>query len=109
MASIISENSLEYGKLALEIKDFSTATKIFSNIIIEDNIKTSESWCSLAESLFYQAQFESALKCWHEAAALDPTNKMIWIKISAVYALMSQDELSIHYYKIAEDLPFDNE
>jgi tetratricopeptide (TPR) repeat protein len=105
MACIITENSLELGKLALECRDYITATEIFSKAIIEDKKTNPEYWCWLAEALFYQAQFDSALKCWHEAATLDPTNKMTWIRISAVYALLEQDELAVYYYKIAEQLP----
>ncbi len=105
MASIITENSLELGKLALENRDFNTATEIFSKAIIEENRTNAEYWCWLAEALFYQAQFDSALKCWHEAATLDPANKMTWIRISAVYALLEEDDLAIYYYKIAEELP----
>jgi tetratricopeptide (TPR) repeat protein len=105
MASVINKNSM-VGKLALEIHDFTTATEIFSKMIIEEQDLTAESWYSLAEALFYQGQLESALKCWHEAAVLNPKDKMIWIRISAVYALLDQADLSIHYYKIADELPF---
>ncbi|MHA1213235.1 MAG: tetratricopeptide repeat protein, partial [Candidatus Heimdallarchaeota archaeon] len=73
--------SIELGKRALENRDFITATQIFSNAIIEENNSKPDYWCCLAESLFYQAQFESALQCWHEAASVDPNNKEIWIRI----------------------------
>ncbi|NHJ85238.1 MAG: hypothetical protein FK734_07235 [Asgard group archaeon] len=107
MACALEENSIEKGKFALENRDFVTATEIFSNAIIETNSKNSDYWCCLAEALFYQAQFDSSLQCWHEAAAKDPKNKLIWVRISALYALFGEDELAIHYYKIAEDLPIE--
>ncbi|MCF2144427.1 MAG: tetratricopeptide repeat protein [Candidatus Heimdallarchaeota archaeon] len=109
MASEVSEIAIEEGKRALQYRDFSTATQIFSNALIEGKIDEPEYWCNLAEALFYQAQFESALKCWHEAATRDPTNKKIWVRISALYALMGDDDLAIYYYKLAEQLPVPEE
>ncbi|TET32621.1 MAG: hypothetical protein E3J70_00865 [Candidatus Heimdallarchaeota archaeon] len=105
MACEIIGNMIELGRIALENRDFATATEIFSNAIIEENSIDPNYWSCLAESLFYQAQFESSLRCWHEAASKDPTNKIIWIRISALYALLDQEDLAIHYYQIAEGLP----
>jgi len=105
MASEVSAIIIEEGKRALECRDFSTATQIFSKAILEGKVDEPDYWCNLAESLFYQAQFESALQCWHEAAVRAPTNKKIWIRISALYALMGDDDLAIYYYKLAERLP----
>lgn len=107
MACEIVGNMIELGRIALENQDFATATEIFSNAIIEENSIDPNYWSCLAESLFYQAQFESSLQCWHEAASKDPTNKIIWIRISALYALMDQEDLAIHYYQIAEGLPIE--
>ena len=59
----------------------------------------------LAESLFYQSRFEDSLECWKEVVARDPKNKIAWIRISAPYALLQEDDLAIYYYKIAETLP----
>ena len=105
MATEISNYNFEMGKIAFKNRDYSTATQIFSNIIIEENNTEAEFWSWLAESLFYQGQFDSALRCWHEAAKANPRCKKIWIRISALYALMEEDALAFHYYKIAEDLP----
>ncbi len=107
MACEVNQNSIEMGMLALENRDYITATQIFSNAIIENNNSNPDYWCCLAESLFYQSQFESALQCWHEAAAKNPHSKEIWIRISALYALLEQDDLAIYYYKLSEDLPID--
>ena len=107
MVCDLKESLIEKGKFALENRDFITATEIFSNAIIEENSSDPTYWCWLAESLFYQAQFESSLKCWHEAAAKDPTNKIAWIRISALYALLEEDDLAIYYYNIADSLPIE--
>ena len=103
MACEIIRN-IDLGKIALENRDFATATEIFSNAIIEENSIDPNYWCCLAESLFYQAQFESSLRSWPAAASKEPANKIIWIRISALYALMDQNDLAIHYYQIAEGL-----
>ncbi|MFW9921659.1 MAG: tetratricopeptide repeat protein [Candidatus Thorarchaeota archaeon] len=98
---------MEEGKYALENKQIEVATENFSRAIIEENYNDPEYWYLLAESLFYQAKFDDSLECWKEAARLDPTNKNTWVKISALYALMEQDDLAIHYFEISEKLSID--
>ena len=105
MACDISGNYLEQGKIALELKEIELATENFSKAIIEENCDDPENWCLLAESLFYQSRFEDSLECWKEVVARDPQNKIAWIRISALYALLQEDDLAIYYYKIAETLP----
>jgi len=104
MACAITENYIQNGILALELRDLEAATENFSKALIEENSNEPEYWCLLAESLFYQAQFESSLVCWKEAATINPLNKKIWVRISALYALMEQDDLAIHYYELSEGL-----
>ncbi len=104
MACAKTENYIQNGIIALEQRDLAIATENFSKALIEENSSEPEYWCLLAESLFYQAQFESSLICWKEAATISPLNKKIWVRISALYALMEQDDLAIHYYELSEGL-----
>jgi len=104
MSALELEDLICKGKLALETKDYQTAIEIFSNAIIEKNSNNPEYWSLLAEALFYQNQLESSLKCWHEAASKNPNNKLIWIRISALYALLNQDDLANFYYLKSEEL-----
>ena len=107
MACEIAQNYIQNGKLALELRDLESATENFSKALMEDDYNEPEYWCLLAESLFYQAQFESSLACWKEAAMLNPVSKKIWVRISALYALMEQDDLAIQYYELSEGLPIE--
>lgn len=108
MAIEMSENLYEMGKIALDLRDLDLALENISRAIIEENTEDPEYWSLLAETLFYQAQFDESLDCWKVAASLNPFNKIAWIRISALYALMEQDERAEYYYKIAEQMPFEN-
>lgn len=105
MATQLMNYNFELGKYAFQTRDYELATQIFSKIIMEEDAEQAEYWSWLAESLFYQAQFDSALRCWHEASKYNPKDKQIWIRISALYALMEENELAIHYYLMSEELP----
>lgn len=105
MACIFVEDCIDEGKYALEIKDLAEATGNFSRAIIEGNYTEPEYWYLLAESLFYQARFEDSLECFKEVARRDPFNKDAWVKISAIYALMQEDDLAIYYYELSEKIP----
>lgn len=103
----VSVKIIEEGKRALELRDLANATGNFSKAILEEDYREPEYWCLLAESLFYQARFEDALVCWKEAAKMDPFNRLVWVRISALYALMDENELAKHYYQISEKFPLE--
>ena len=102
-----SEKINEEGKSVLEILDINSIKSNYPNASREEMQNESEYWCLHAESLFYQGKFEESLVCWKEAVKINPINKKAWVKISAVYALLEQDDLATHFYKISENLPIE--
>jgi tetratricopeptide (TPR) repeat protein len=108
MACETSLPFFEEGREALENCDYLKATAFFSRALAEDNYNDSEYWCALAESYFYQAEFEQSLYCWKVAATKNPLSRKVWIKISALYALLQQEELASYYYRLSEAFPIDS-
>lgn len=108
MVCEIVKNRLERGKLALEKWDLEEALEQFSKGILEEHYQDPNYWSKLAETLYYQKKYEKSLKCWLIAAAQKPQSKKIWVKVSALFALLGEEEKAIRYYLLSEGLPVES-
>ncbi|MBD3191916.1 MAG: tetratricopeptide repeat protein [Candidatus Heimdallarchaeota archaeon] len=107
MVCEVVKNRLERGKLALEKWNLEEALEQFSKGLLEEHYQDSDYWSKLAETLYYQKRYEESLKCWLVAASQNPQSKKIWVKISALFALLGQKQKAIRYYLLSEELPIE--